>query len=152
MKKLSKKNYHIVREVVTRDKAIKVFKDRNEDYKLKLIDDIPDGETIAIYHHEEYIDMCRGPHLVNTNLLKHFKLMKVSGSYWRGDSKNQSLQRIYGTAWDTEKSLDDHLKKLEEADKRDHRKLDSAWTYSIFRKSHLAWFFGIIMVGSFLIP
>ena len=123
MKKLSKKNYHIVREVVTRDKAIKVFKDRNEDYKLKLIDDIPDGETIAIYHHEEYIDMCRGPHLVNTNLLKHFKLMKVSGSYWRGDSKNQSLQRIYGTAWDTEKSLDDHLKKLEEADKRDHRKL-----------------------------
>ena len=123
MKKLSKKNYHIIREVVTRDKAIKVFKDRNEDYKLKLIDDIPDGETIAIYHHEEYIDMCRGPHLVNTNLLKHFKLMKVSGSYWRGDSKNQSLQRIYGTAWDTEKSLDDHLKKIEEADKRDHRKL-----------------------------
>jgi len=123
MKKLSKKNYHIVREVVTRDKAIKVFKDRNEDYKLKLIDDIPDGETIAIYHHEEYIDMCRGPHLVNTNLLKHFKLMKVSGSYWRGDSKNQGLQRIYGTAWDTEKSLDDHLKKLQEADKRDHRKL-----------------------------
>ena len=123
MKKLSKKNYHIVREVVTRDKAIKVFKDRNEDYKLKLIDDIPDGETIAIYHHEEYIDMCRGPHLVNTNLLKHFKLMKVSGSYWRGDSKNQSLQRIYGTAWDTEQSLGDHLKKLEEAEKRDHRKL-----------------------------
>ena len=123
MKKLSKKNYHIVREVVTRDKAIKVFKDRNEDYKLKLIDDIPDGETIAIYHHEEYIDMCRGPHLVNTNLLKHFKLMKVSGSYWRGDSKNQGLQRIYGTAWDTEKSLDDHLKKLQEADKRGHRKL-----------------------------
>ena len=123
MKKLSKKNYHIIREVVTRDKAIKVFKDRNEDYKLKLIDDIPDGETIAIYHHEEYIDMCRGPHLVNTNLLKHFKLMKVSGSYWRGNSKNQSLQRIYGTAWDTEKSLDDHLKKIEEADKRDHRKL-----------------------------
>ena len=123
MKKLSKKNYNIVREVVDRDKAIQVFKDRNEDYKLKLIDDIPESETIAIYHHEEYIDMCRGPHLVNTNLLKHFKLMKVSGSYWRGDSKNQSLQRIYGTAWDSDKSLDEHLKKLEEADKRDHRKL-----------------------------
>ena len=117
MKKLSKKNYNIVREVVDRDKAIQVFKDRNEDYKLKLIDDIPESETIAIYHHEEYIDMCRGPHLVNTNLLKHFKLMKVSGSYWRGDSKNQSLQRIYGTAWDSDKSLDEHLKKLEEADK-----------------------------------
>ncbi len=123
MKKLAKKNYSIIRQVVSKTEAKKVFTERKEDYKLELINDIPKNEIIAIYHHEEYIDMCRGPHLINTKYLKYFKLMKVSGSYWRGDSNNQPLQRIYGTAWDTEESLDNYLKKLEEADRRDHRKL-----------------------------
>ena len=123
MKKLSKKNYKIQRDVVTRKKAIDVFKKRKEDFKLRLIDDIPDDEIIALYYHEEYIDMCRGPHLTSTKHLNFFKLMKVSGSYWRGDSDNEQLQRIYGTAWDTKENLKVYLNKLEEAEKRDHRKL-----------------------------
>ena len=123
MKKLAKKNYKITREVVTKKKAQDVFKKRNEDYKLKLIDEIPSNEIIAIYHHEEYIDMCRGPHLTSTRELNYFKLMKVSGSYWKGDSKNVQLQRIYGTAWDTKDNLKAYLRKLEEAEKRDHRKI-----------------------------
>ena len=123
MKKLSKKNYKIQRDVVTRKKAIDVFKKRKEDFKLRLIDDIPDDEIIALYYHEEYIDMCRGPHLTSTKDLNFFKLMKVSGSYWRGDSDNEQLQRIYGTAWDTKENLKVYLNKLEEAEKRDHRKL-----------------------------
>ena len=123
MKKLSKKNYKIERDVVTREKAIDVFKKRKEDFKLRLIDDIPDDEIIALYYHEEYIDMCRGPHLTSTKHLNFFKLMKVSGSYWRGDSDNEQLQRIYGTAWDTKENLKAYLNKLEEAEKRDHRKL-----------------------------
>ena len=105
MKKLAKKNYKIIREVVTKEKAQNVFKERKEDYKLKLIEDIPSDEVIAIYHHEEYIDMCRGPHLISTRELNYFKLMKISGSYWKGDSKNEQLQRIYGTAWDTKDNL-----------------------------------------------
>ena len=123
MRKLSKKKYKIVREVVSKEKAVKIFKDRNEDYKLKIIDEIPDNEIIAVYHHEEYIDMCRGPHLINTKHLNAFKLTKVSGSYWKGDSKNQPLQRIYGTAWNNKNALANYLKKLSEAEKRDHRKL-----------------------------
>ena len=123
MKKLLKKSYKIERKVVDRDKAIKVFKDRKEDYKLKIIDEIPINETIALYYHQEYIDMCRGPHLTNTKHLKAFKLTKVSGSYWKGDSKNQALQRIYGTAWSNKESLEDYLNQIEEAEKRDHRKL-----------------------------
>ena len=123
MKKLSKTNYKIEREVVDRTKAMNVFKKRKEDYKLKLIDDIPTDELIAIYHHQEYIDMCRGPHLTNTKHLKAFKLTKVSGSYWKGDSKNQPLQRVYGTAWNSNEALENYLNQIEEAEKRDHRKL-----------------------------
>ena len=123
MKKLAKKNYKIVREVVSRDRAIEVFKNRNENFKIKIINEIPSDEIIAIYHHEEYIDMCRGPHLVNTNLLQNFKLTKISGSYWKGDSKNQPLQRIYGTAWESKENLDLYLQKVDDAEKRDHRKL-----------------------------
>ena len=123
MKKLAKKNYKIIREVVTKEKAQSVFKERKEDYKLKLIEDIPVDEVIAIYHHEEYIDMCRGPHLTSTRELNYFKLMKISGSYWKGDSKNEQLQRVYGTAWDTKDNLKAYLHKLEEAEKRDHRKI-----------------------------
>jgi threonyl-tRNA synthetase len=123
MKKLSKKNYKIQREVVSREKALDVFSNRNEDYKIKLIEEIPHDEIIALYYHEEYIDMCRGPHLVSTKHLNYFKLMKVSGSYWKGDSKNTQLQRIYGTAWDTKENLKKYLTRLEEAEKRDHRKI-----------------------------
>ena len=123
MKKLSKKNYKIIREVVSKEKALDVFNNRNEDYKIKLIEEIPDDEIIALYYHEEYTDMCRGPHLVSTKHLNYFKLMKVSGSYWKGDSKNTQLQRIYGTAWDTKENLKNYLTRLEEAEKRDHRKI-----------------------------
>ena len=123
MKKLASENYEVVREVVSKKEAKEKFKSRNEDYKLKIIQDIPDKETIALYHHKEYIDMCRGPHVTNTRHLKAFKLTKVSGAYWRGDSKNEMLQRIYGTAWKNKKDLDKYLENLLEAEKRDHRKI-----------------------------
>ena len=123
MLKLAEKDYKVVREVVSRKKAVKTFKDRDEPYKVTLAEEIPNKETIALYHHEEYTDMCRGPHVTNTKHLRAFKLTKVSGAYWRGDSKNEMLQRIYGTAWSTTKELKKHLAQLEEAEKRDHRKL-----------------------------
>jgi len=123
MLKLAKKDYKVVREVVSRKKAVKTFKDRDEPYKVTLAEEIPDKEIIALYHHEEYTDMCRGPHVTNTKHLRAFKLTKVSGAYWRGDSKNEMLQRIYGTAWQSTKDLENHLVQLEEAEKRDHRKL-----------------------------
>ena len=123
MVKLAKKEYQVVREVVNREKAKEVFKSRGETYKLKIIDEIPTGETIALYHHEEYVDMCRGPHVTNTKHLSAFKLTRISGAYWKGDSNNEMLQRIYGTAWKSKKELEVHLKRLEEAEKRDHRKL-----------------------------
>ena len=106
-----------------RERAKEVFKSRGETYKLKIIDEIPTGETIALYHHEEYVDMCKGPHVTNTKHLSAFKLTRISGAYWKGDSNNEMLQRIYGTAWKTKKELDLYLKRLEEAKKRDHRKL-----------------------------
>ena len=123
MLKLAKTDYKVVREVVSRKKAVKTFKDRGEPYKVTLAEEIPDKEIIALYHHEEYTDMCRGPHVTNTKHLRAFKLTKVSGAYWRGDSKNEMLQRIYGTAWQNTKDLESHLVQLEEAEKRDHRKL-----------------------------
>ena len=123
MKKLASENYEVVREVVSKKEAKETFKSRNEDYKLKIIQDIPDKETIALYHHKEYIDMCRGPHVTNTRHLRAFKLTKVSGAYWRGNSKNEMLQRIYGTAWKNKKDLDKYLANLLEAEKRDHRKI-----------------------------
>tara|TARA_B100000427_G_scaffold205423_1_gene171001 strand:- start:738 stop:2663 length:1926 start_codon:yes stop_codon:yes gene_type:complete len=123
MKKLAEENYEVVREVVTKAKAVKTFKDRKENYKLDIIKEIPKGEIIALYHHKEYVDMCRGPHVTNTKHLRAFKLTKVAGAYWRGDSKNEMLQRIYGTAWKDKKDLENHLKNIEEAEKRDHRKL-----------------------------
>ena len=121
--KLIKQNYDVVREVVSPEKAIEVFQQRNENYKVEIVNEIPKDEIIALYHHQEYIDMCRGPHVPNTKFLRHFKLTKVSGAYWRGDSKNKMLQRIYGTAWDTKEDLANYLTKIEEAEKRDHRKL-----------------------------
>ena len=123
MKELAKTNYDVVREVVTRKKALDTFKKRNEPYKIEIINEIPDDEIIALYHHNEYIDMCRGPHVTSVRHLKAFKLTKIAGAYWRGHSDNKMLQRIYGTAWSSEKELKKHLVLLEEAEKRDHRKL-----------------------------
>ena len=130
---LVKQNYDVVREVVTPEKATKVFDERKESYKVKIINEIHDDEIIALYHHQEYIDMCRGPHVPNTKFLRHFKLTKIAGAYWRGDSKNKMLQRIYGTAWNSKEDLDDYLHKIEEAKKRDHRKLGKSLDFFHFQ-------------------
>ena len=123
MIELAKKNYSVVRKVVNREEALSVFKERKEPYKQSIVNEIPEGEIIALYEHEEYIDMCRGPHVTNTKHLSAFKLTKVAGAYWKGDSKNEMLQRIYGTAWRTTKELENHLLQQQEAEKRDHRKI-----------------------------
>ncbi len=118
-------DYPIIREVWDKDQAIETFKNVGEDYKAQIIDDIiPPGEAITVYKQGDWFDLCRGPHLPSTGKLpKAFKLMKLAGAYWRGDSKNEMLQRMYGTAWANEKDLKAHLLRLEEAEKRDHRKL-----------------------------
>ena len=121
--KLIKTNYDVEILQVSKKEAIKTFQERDETFKLKIIEEIEDKGLINLYKHEEYIDMCRGPHVPNTRHLRHFKLLKLSGSYWRGDSENESLQRIYGTAWAKEKELNEYLTRIEEAEKRDHRKL-----------------------------
>ena len=121
--KLIKTNYDVEILQVSKEEAIKIFKERDETFKLRIIEEIPEEGLINLYKHEEYIDMCRGPHVPNTRHLRHFKLLKLSGSYWRGNSENESLQRIYGTAWAKEKELNDYLTRIEEAEKRDHRKL-----------------------------
>ena len=121
--KLIKTNYEVEILQVSKEEAIKTFKERDETFKLRIIEEIPEEGLINLYKHEEYIDMCRGPHVPNTRHLRHFKLLKLSGSYWRGNSENESLQRIYGTAWAKEKELNDYLTRIEEAEKRDHRKL-----------------------------
>jgi threonyl-tRNA synthetase len=123
MRKLAKKNYSIKREVVQKNEAIAIFEERKEPYKVELLKEINEKEIIAIYHHEEYMDMCRGPHLTNTKHLKAFKLMKTSGSYWKGNAENQALTRIYGTAWPDTGAQDAYLKSLDEAERRDHRLL-----------------------------
>jgi threonyl-tRNA synthetase len=124
MHEIIARNEEIVREEWDRDAAIAHFLEIGEKYKAELIEAIPAGQTITVYRQGQWKDLCRGPHLPSTGKLgKHFKLMKVAGAYWRGDSRNEMLQRIYGTAWATEKQLKDYLHMLEEAEKRDHRKL-----------------------------
>ena len=124
MKALVKTQYDVVKKVVSWQEAYDTFSERGESYKLEILDrDIPKDAKPGLYHHEEYIDMCRGPHVPNMRFCEHFKLMRVSGAYWRGDSDNKMLQRIYGTAWPDKKQLKKHLQFLEEAVKRDHRKL-----------------------------
>lgn len=123
MHEIAEKNYTVSRKVVSRDEAIQFFKDLGEEYKVKIIQDIPGDETLTIYQQGDFADLCRGPHVPSTGMLKAFKLTKVSGAYWRGDSNNEMLQRVYGTAWKDKKALDQYLKNLEEAEKRDHRKL-----------------------------
>ncbi len=123
MRELIDKDYDVVKKVTPRDEVIAVFKARGEDYKLRLVEDMPDEKAMGLYYHEEYVDMCRGPHVPNTRFLKAFKLTRISGAYWRGDAKNEQLQRIYGTAWADRKQLDAWILRMEEAEKRDHRKL-----------------------------
>ena len=142
LKKIEEKMREIVdrdektkREVWDRDKAIKHFKKKGETYKAELIESIPKGEEVSIYFHGEWHDLCRGPHLSSTGKIgKFFKLTKVSGAYWRGDSKNEMLQRIYGTSWASQKDLDSYLKRIEEAEKRDHRKLGKEMDLFHFRE------------------
>ena len=123
MHHIVKRNEKFIREEWNRDDAIKMFKEMGEDYKVEIIESIPAGEQVTLYRQGNFIDLCRGPHCPSTGKIKHFKLMKVAGAYWRGDSNNEMLQRIYGTAWATKEQLDDYLYRLEEAEKRDHRKL-----------------------------
>ncbi len=120
---LVSEDYDVIRNVVSKQEAIDVFTERNEPYKVEIASEIPDGEIIALYHHQEYTDMCRGPHVPNTRHLRAFKLTKLAGAYWRGSSDNQMLQRIYGTAWADKKQLKQYIKRIEEAEKRDHRRL-----------------------------
>jgi threonyl-tRNA synthetase len=123
MAELAKKDFPVSREVWPRDKAIEFFKSIGEHYKAELIAAIPADQDVSLYREGDFVDLCRGPHVPSTGKLKHFKLMKVAGAYWRGDSKNAQLQRVYGTAWAKKEELDAHLHMLEEAEKRDHRKL-----------------------------
>ena len=123
MKELINQDYDVVKIMTPRAETIKTFQERGEEYKLRLIDDMPEVEEMGLYHHQEYVDMCRGPHVPNTRFLKNFKLTKLAGAYWRGDSNNEMLQRIYGTAWATKDELKAYIQSIEEAEKRDHRKL-----------------------------
>ncbi|MBF1228578.1 threonine--tRNA ligase [Haemophilus parainfluenzae] len=127
MLELAKTNYDVIKTPVSWQEARDTFEKRGEPYKMAILDEnIERTATPALYHHEEYIDMCRGPHVPNMRFCQYFKLMKVAGAYWRGDSKNKMLQRIYGTAWADKKQLAEYLTRLEEAAKRDHRKIGKA--------------------------
>lgn len=123
MQALIDRDYDVERVYVDRDQAMRTFVERDEPYKQELVSGIPEGETIRLYHHQEYVDMCRGPHVPNTRLIKAFKLLKLAGAYWRGDASKPMLTRIYGTAWEDKKALKAYLHRLEEAEKRDHRKI-----------------------------
>jgi threonyl-tRNA synthetase len=123
MQELAAKDLKVTRSEMVREEAIPFFRDMGEEYKARIIEDIPAHETLSLYQQGEFIDLCRGPHIPSTGKLKAFKLMKVAGAYWRGDSNNEMLQRIYGTAWTDKKALEAYLHRLEEAEKRDHRKI-----------------------------
>ena len=123
MKELIAQDYDVVKKMTPRAEVIKVFEQRGEVYKLRLVEDMPNETQMGLYYHQEYVDMCRGPHVPNTRFLKVFKLTKLAGAYWRGDAKNEQLQRIYGTAWADKKDLQAYITRIEEAEKRDHRKL-----------------------------
>lgn len=122
MAEIAKRDLKVTREVMERDAAVKLFESMGEKYKAEIIRELPAGEEISLYRQGDWFDLCRGPHAPSTGKLKAFKLMKLAGAYWRGDSKNEMLQRIYGTAWATKEDLKDYLHRLEEAEKRDHRR------------------------------
>lgn len=135
MREIVDRNEITKREIWDRNKAVNHFKKKGEIYKAELIRAIPEDEEVSIYYHGQWHDLCRGPHLLSTGKIgKYFKLMKVSGAYWRGDSKNEMLQRIYGTSWATQKDLDEYLKRIEESEKRDHRKLGKEMDLFHFRE------------------
>jgi len=123
MTELAKKDQAVSRRVMPRDEAVKFFRSLGELYKAEIIAAIPDKDEISLYGQGSWVDLCRGPHVPSTGKLKAFKLTKVAGAYWRGDSRNEMLQRIYGTAWADKKQLDEYLHRLEEAEKRDHRRI-----------------------------
>jgi len=123
MNQLVKQNLKIERSEMSRDDAVQLFKDKGELYKAEIIESIPSGDVLSLYQQGDFIDLCRGPHVPSTSKLKAFKLMKLAGAYWRGDSNNEMLQRVYGTAWSNKDDLKDYLYRLEEAEKRDHRKI-----------------------------
>jgi threonyl-tRNA synthetase len=123
MKELARKDLPVTRSVMDRDEAVRFFREQGEEYKARIIEDIPQGEPISLYSQGDFIDLCRGPHVPSTGKLKAFKLTKVAGAYWRGDSSNEMLQRIYGTAWPSKQQLDDYLHRLAEAERRDHRRI-----------------------------
>ncbi len=129
MKKIVKENIRLVRSVVSREDALALMKERNEPYKLQLIEELPDGEDISLYTQGEFVDLCAGPHLFSTSAVKAFKLTSCTGAYWKGDSNNKMLQRIYGTAFPTKDELNAHLTMLEEAKKRDHNKIGRELEY-----------------------
>ncbi|MDB9937103.1 threonine--tRNA ligase [Candidatus Pelagibacter sp.] len=135
MKEIVDRDVPTTREIWSRDKAIAHFKEKGEAYKAEIIESIPQGEDVSIYFHGDWNDLCRGPHLSSTGKIgKYFKLTKVSGAYWRGDSNNEMLQRIYGTSWASQKDLDGYLKRIEEAEKRDHRKIGKEMNLFHFRE------------------
>lgn len=126
MLEITQQDLTVARSIMSRDAAIQFFRDMGEEYKAKIIEDIPANETLSLYQQGEFVDLCRGPHVPSTGKIKAFKLTKVAGAYWRGDASNEMLQRIYGTAWASKKDLDAYLLRLEEAEKRDHRKIGKA--------------------------
>ncbi len=123
MEEIVKQDLPVVREEISRDTGIELFRDMGEVYKAEILEDIPQGETLSVYRQGDFVDLCRGPHVPSTGKLKAFKLMKLAGAYWRGNSDNEMLQRVYGTAWQDKKALKAYLHRLEEAEKRDHRKI-----------------------------
>ena len=123
MRRIAQEDRPFVHETMTRDQALAEFKKRGQDYKVELINDKVEGDEVSVYRTGEFLDLCRGPHVKSTKDLKAFKLLRIAGAYWRGDEKRPQLTRIYGTAWPSQKELEDHLKFLEEAEKRDHKKL-----------------------------
>ena len=123
MKEIAGRDLPVERIEMPRDDAVRFFLDQGEKYKAEIIASIPANETLSLYRQGEFVDLCRGPHVPSTGKLRAFKLMKLAGAYWRGDSRNEMLQRVYGTAWGSQKDLDAYLHRLEEAEKRDHRKL-----------------------------
>jgi threonyl-tRNA synthetase len=123
MKELIAQDYDVIKKMTPRAQVIELFQNRGEDYKLRLVEDMPNETQMGLYYHQEYVDMCRGPHVPNTRFLKVFKLTKLAGAYWRGDAKNEQLQRVYGTAWAEKKDLQAYITRIEEAEKRDHRRL-----------------------------
>ncbi|MBX3628523.1 MAG: threonine--tRNA ligase [Nitrosomonas sp.] len=135
MRVLIARNYDVIKRITPRQEAIRIFRQRGEDYKLRLIEEMPELEAMELYFHEEYVDMCRGPHVPNTRFLKHFKLIRLSGAYWRGNASNEQLQRIYGTAWADKKALNAYLQRIEEAEKRDHRRLGRELNLFHFQES-----------------